>query len=168
MPLYIEKKLMVTSTDRPTNRQGEYRAICLFESQKIEKKAENCNNGYHNQLLQGGTLIITQPSKVVLPSKILHASNCRDQFRKEVVDSNQEFPNNHATKSTWGSWSYISPGLIKPMLWLQLIPVRSIPTIKPTDLTVRQPMQWDHHLLWLWLRYVLGHPYQATSSYINP
>ena len=33
--LYILKKLMVTSTDRPTNqltnRQGEYRAICLFE-----------------------------------------------------------------------------------------------------------------------------------------
>ena len=32
--LYILKKLMVTSTnrptDRPTNRQGEYRAICLF------------------------------------------------------------------------------------------------------------------------------------------
>ena len=25
------KKLMVTPTDRPTNRQGEYRAICLFE-----------------------------------------------------------------------------------------------------------------------------------------
>ena len=34
--LYILKKLMVTSTDRltnqPTDQQGEYRAICLFES----------------------------------------------------------------------------------------------------------------------------------------
>ena len=33
--LYILKKLMVTSTNQPTNRptnqQGEYRAICLFE-----------------------------------------------------------------------------------------------------------------------------------------
>ena len=29
--LYILKKLMVTSTNRPTNQQGEYRAICLFE-----------------------------------------------------------------------------------------------------------------------------------------
>ena len=28
--LYILKKLMVTSTNQPTNRQGEYTAICLF------------------------------------------------------------------------------------------------------------------------------------------
>ena len=35
--LYILKKLMVTSTNRPTNRQGEYRAICLF------RKLENRN-----------------------------------------------------------------------------------------------------------------------------
>ena len=27
----------------PTDQQGEYKAICLFESQKIEKKAEICN-----------------------------------------------------------------------------------------------------------------------------
>ena len=28
---------MVTPTDRPTDQPGEYRAICLFESKKIEK-----------------------------------------------------------------------------------------------------------------------------------
>ena len=28
----------------PTDQQGEYKAICLFESQKIEKKAEICNS----------------------------------------------------------------------------------------------------------------------------
>ena len=41
------KKLMVTSTDqptnRPTNRQGEYRAICLFRKLDNRKKAEICN-----------------------------------------------------------------------------------------------------------------------------
>ena len=41
------KKLMVTSTDRPTNRptdqQGEYRAICLFRKLENRKKAEICN-----------------------------------------------------------------------------------------------------------------------------
>ena len=44
MPLYIEK-LMVTSTDRPTdqptNRQGEYRAI--FRKLENRKKADICN-----------------------------------------------------------------------------------------------------------------------------
>ena len=43
--LYILKKLMVTSTNRPTNRQGEYRAICLFRKLENRKKAENCNKG---------------------------------------------------------------------------------------------------------------------------
>ena len=38
------KKLMVTSTNRPTNRQGEYRAICLFRKLENRKKAEICNN----------------------------------------------------------------------------------------------------------------------------
>ena len=31
-----EGKLMVTPTDRPTNRQGEYSAICLFKGWKIK------------------------------------------------------------------------------------------------------------------------------------
>ena len=39
---------MVTSTnrptDRPTNRQGEYRAICLFRKLENRKKAEICKN----------------------------------------------------------------------------------------------------------------------------
>ena len=43
--LYILKKLMVTSTNRPTNRQGEYRAICLFRKLENRKKAEICNLG---------------------------------------------------------------------------------------------------------------------------
>ena len=48
MPLYIEKKkLMVTLTDRPTNRQGEYRAICLF------RKLENRKKGRDLQYLTG-------------------------------------------------------------------------------------------------------------------
>ena len=38
---------MVTSTDqptdRPTNRQGEYRAICLFRKLENRKEAEICN-----------------------------------------------------------------------------------------------------------------------------
>ena len=45
--LYILKKLMVTPTDRPTNRptdqQGEYRAICLFRKLENRKKEEICN-----------------------------------------------------------------------------------------------------------------------------
>ena len=44
MPVYIEKKVMVTSTDQPTNRQGEYRAICLF------RKLENRKKGRYLQL----------------------------------------------------------------------------------------------------------------------
>ena len=43
----LKKKLMVTSTDqptdRPTNRQGEYRSICLFRKLENRKKAEICN-----------------------------------------------------------------------------------------------------------------------------
>ena len=35
---------MVTSTDRPTNRQGEYRAICHFRKLENRKKAEICNS----------------------------------------------------------------------------------------------------------------------------
>ena len=34
---------MVTSTDQPTNQQGEYRAICLFRKLENRKKAEICN-----------------------------------------------------------------------------------------------------------------------------
>ena len=34
---------MVTSTNRPTNQQGEYRAICLFRELENRKKAEICN-----------------------------------------------------------------------------------------------------------------------------
>ena len=34
---------MVTSADRPTNRRGEYRAICLFRKLENRKKAEICN-----------------------------------------------------------------------------------------------------------------------------
>ena len=30
-------------TDRPTNRQGEYRAICFFRKLENRKKAEICN-----------------------------------------------------------------------------------------------------------------------------
>ena len=41
MPLYIEKNY--GDVNRPTDRQGEYRAICLLESKKIEKKANICN-----------------------------------------------------------------------------------------------------------------------------
>ena len=33
MPLYIEKKIN-GDVNQPTDQQGEYRAICLFESQK--------------------------------------------------------------------------------------------------------------------------------------
>ena len=41
--LYILKKLMVTSTNRPTDQQGEYNAICLFRKLENRKKAEICN-----------------------------------------------------------------------------------------------------------------------------
>ena len=48
MPLHIEKKLWWRRpTDRPmgqlTNRQGEYRAICLFRKLENRKKADICN-----------------------------------------------------------------------------------------------------------------------------
>ena len=35
---------MVTSTNQPTDRQGEYRAICLFRKLENRKKAEICKN----------------------------------------------------------------------------------------------------------------------------
>ena len=40
MPVYIERINgdVDQPTDRPTNQQGKYRAICLFESQKREKR----------------------------------------------------------------------------------------------------------------------------------
>ena len=41
MPVYIEK--INGDVDRPTNRQGEYRAICLFRKLGNRKKAEICN-----------------------------------------------------------------------------------------------------------------------------
>ena len=45
MPLYIEK--INGDVNRPTNRQGEYRAICLFRKLENRKKAEICNmNGF--------------------------------------------------------------------------------------------------------------------------
>ena len=39
--LYILKKLMVTSTDQPTDRQGECRAICLFRKLENKKKGRD-------------------------------------------------------------------------------------------------------------------------------
>ena len=33
---------MVTSTNQPTDQQGEYRAICLFRKLENRKKAEIC------------------------------------------------------------------------------------------------------------------------------
>ena len=44
--LYILKKIngdVDQPTDRPTNRQGEYRAICLFRKLENRRKAEICN-----------------------------------------------------------------------------------------------------------------------------
>ena len=46
MPLYIEK--INGDVNRPTNRQGEYRAICLFRKLENRKKAEICNNNDNN------------------------------------------------------------------------------------------------------------------------
>ena len=40
--LYILKKIN-GDVNRPTNRQGEYRAICLFRKLGNRKKAEICN-----------------------------------------------------------------------------------------------------------------------------
>ena len=41
MPVYIEK--INGDVDQPTNRQGDYRAICLFRKLENRKKAEICN-----------------------------------------------------------------------------------------------------------------------------
>ena len=40
MPVYIEKINgdIDRPTNQPTDQQGEYRAICLFESLKLEKR----------------------------------------------------------------------------------------------------------------------------------
>ena len=45
MPLYIEKINgdVNRPTNQPTDRQGEYRAICLFRKLENRKKAEICN-----------------------------------------------------------------------------------------------------------------------------
>ena len=42
MPLNIEK--INGDVDQPTDRQGEYRAICLFGKLENRKKAEICNS----------------------------------------------------------------------------------------------------------------------------
>ena len=42
MPLYIEK--INGDANRPTDQQGEYRAICLFRKLENRKKAEICNS----------------------------------------------------------------------------------------------------------------------------
>ena len=49
MPLYIEK--INGDVDRPTNGQGEYRAICLFRKLGNRKKAEICN--FHDLVFPG-------------------------------------------------------------------------------------------------------------------
>ena len=55
---------MVTSTnrptDRPTNRQGEYRAICLFRKLENRKKAEICNINGKMKMLKVATLQLEQ------------------------------------------------------------------------------------------------------------
>ena len=45
MPLYIEKINgdVNRPTNQPTDRQGEYRAICLFRKLENRKKADICN-----------------------------------------------------------------------------------------------------------------------------
>ena len=45
MPVYIEKINgdVDRLTDQPTNQQGEYRVICLFQKLQNRKKAEICN-----------------------------------------------------------------------------------------------------------------------------
>ena len=43
MPLYVLKKTN-GDVDQPTDRQGEYRAICLFRKLENRKKAEICKN----------------------------------------------------------------------------------------------------------------------------
>ena len=45
MPVYIEKIYGEVNrpTNRPTDQQGEYRAICLFRKLENRKKAEICN-----------------------------------------------------------------------------------------------------------------------------
>ena len=55
MPVHIEEKIN-GETDRPTNRQGEYSAICLFEGWKIEGpdlQYEKRNNNTNQILLSG-------------------------------------------------------------------------------------------------------------------
>ena len=50
---------MVTSTDQPTNQQGEYRAICLFRKLENRKKAEICNFGNVFASLRRWTPVLT-------------------------------------------------------------------------------------------------------------
>ena len=73
MPLYIEKINgdVNRPTDRPTNRQGEYRAICLFRKLENRKKAEICNNPYDTLLAL--TTIITSIPKT---------ANCNSERKK--------------------------------------------------------------------------------------
>ena len=49
MPLNIEK--INGDVDQPTDRQGEYRAICLFGKLENRKKAEICNSSSRNTQL---------------------------------------------------------------------------------------------------------------------
>ena len=63
MPLYIEKKLMVTSTNRPTDQQGEYRAICLF------RKLENRKRQRFAIILTG--MQVAPPHKLLILNTVL-------------------------------------------------------------------------------------------------
>ena len=89
--LYILKKLMVTSTDQPTNQQGEYRAICLFQKLENRKKAEICNKVGHPLFSNSNNTSDT--------------SNTRNAHVKQVFTSNTS---NTIIASNAGDASYSS------------------------------------------------------------
>ena len=73
---------MVTSTnrptDRPTNRQGEYRAICLFRKLENRKKAEICNfNSFSdkNKKMSENGEIYTASKNFTLPPAVTALTN---------------------------------------------------------------------------------------------
>ena len=81
---------MVMSTNRPTNRQGEYRAICLFRKLENRKKAEICNLGlsteYGSQQPEQPQDVNCEPILRGLKSDIFEVQNpfhiCRIQLQK--------------------------------------------------------------------------------------
>ena len=97
--LYILKKIVVTSTDQPTNQHAEYRAICFFRKLENRKKAEICNSINGDYFFQS-----------LFNYKICKTTACTTTFKLRpsahfIAIENWELQMRISQRSWW-SWSW--------------------------------------------------------------